>query len=157
MKRTTAVLLALCLLLTTAATRDVEAAWGKKSKNKKMSDKRTEKPEAMKQSQRFEWLPTMSYQGGRLQSDGFDSWKMGDLSVRLAKDCVIDDGGVEVAELTEGRQAVIMGPRVGDTVIAWRVRVLAPDYQSATSTQPGVKLLVSEANSAVGEIVEAPK
>ena len=52
MKRTTAVLLALGLLLMTAAAPDAEAGWRKKGKNKKLSDKRTEKPEEMKAAHR---------------------------------------------------------------------------------------------------------
>jgi hypothetical protein len=74
---------------------------------------------------RFDRKPTMSFARGTLSRDTYGKgWEMDGIAVQLSKRCKVVDSEGEAAELREGREAVIMGPRYGNTVVAWQIRIL---------------------------------
>lgn len=151
MKRITIITLALVFVLGVVAVPSADAGWLKKDKAK-----RTEKPDWMKKPQRYEG-PTMSFHSGVLQQDGWTGWKLGETKIQFAKECLITADGVEGATLDAGREAVIMGPRFGDTILAWSVRVLKPSFAMGRSMNSDVKLQYSETNRDCGEVISAPR
>lgn len=153
MKRLTILTLALALAVGALAAPTAEAGLFKKS-NK---SKRTEKPEWMKQAQRYENTPGMSFASGVLQQDGWTGWKVDETKVRFAKDCDITTDGVEGGELTAGRQAIIMGPRIGDTIVAWSVRVMRPDFTVGGSVSSEIQKVPSDSSPDCGEYARAPQ
>lgn len=92
---------------------------------------RTEKTEEMKKPARFDRMPTMSYVTGRLQQEGLRGWRIGEYNLTLKEDCSIVDGG-EDSYLREGKKAIVMGSRIGNTIVAWSVRMVAEDFSSPT-------------------------
>lgn len=155
MKRTTAILLVICLSLTLAASDDAAAGWFSKNKNKKLSDKRTEMPEELKEPHRYDAKPTMTFHRGVLNRDSYTGWQVDDVSLQLARGCVVEAADATAAILIEGREAIIMGPRVGDTIVAWRVRLLTADYD-LFNFKADTQLEVSATNPDVGKIISAP-
>lgn len=151
MKRFTIMALVAALALGTLVAPGAEAGWFKKSK-----PKRTEKPEWMKEPQRYE-VPMMDFHSGVLQQDGTSGWKLGDLSIQFDKDCLITTDGAEEAYLAAGRGAIIMGPRVGDTILAWSVRVTRPDFEVSRTVSSDTQLKPSDTNPACGEVIRAPR
>jgi len=155
MKRAATALMVLGLVCVTVLATDVDAGWLGKSKNKRLSDKRTEKPEWMKSPVRYDVLPAAEFNMGRLNRSSFSGWELGKFNLVLAKDCVISRNGVETGMLEEGRSAIVMGPRAGNTVVAWSVRILEPDY-SNRSVRTDVKVEPSAVDPDVGVIISSP-
>ncbi len=119
MKRTMTILalLAAAALLTAPA----QAGLFKKDKHKKAE------PEKAK-AWRYDQLPSMSFHKGQLANDGLGLWRIGDVKLQLAPQCEISgEGGGN--QLQTGRTAIVMGPRVGDTIVAWRVEMQKPQHQ----------------------------
>lgn len=83
---------------------------------------------------RYDRLPTMSFASGTMSRSSFTGWELENVQVHLKKDCAIIDSNGEPTRLTEGKQVVVMGARVGDTIIAWQIRVLKPSFRVGTST-----------------------
>jgi hypothetical protein len=152
MKRITITLLVLAFVAGAVATPDAEAGLFKKDKSK-----RTEKPDWMKKPHRYDNAPRMSFHSGVLQQDGWTGWKLGELKLQLAKDCFITSDGVETGTLDAGRQAFVMGPRVGDTIVAWSVRVNQQWVPESNTYDSNVELKKSEANPNCGEITRGPQ
>ncbi len=151
MKRITVITLAMVFALGVVAAPSADAGWF----NKKKSD-RTEKPDWMKKPQRYDG-PTMSFHSGVLQQDGWTGWKLGETKIQFAKECLITSGGVAGGTLDAGRKAVVMGPRFGDTILAWSVRVEKPDFMMGRTPSSEVQLQYSETNSNCGEVISAPR
>jgi hypothetical protein len=152
MKRITIIVLALAIASGAVTALDAEAGIFSKKKSK-----RTEKPEWMKKPQRYENMPAMSFHSGVLQQDGWTGWKLGELKLQFAKDCQITTAGTDEGYLDAGRQAFVMGPQVGDTIVAWNVRVSATTLATTDGHQPHVQAKKSESNPNCGEIVRAPQ
>lgn len=152
MKRTMILMTALVLALGAVSAPDADAGWFNKDKAQ-----RTEKPEWMKKAQRYNDLPTMSFHSGVLQQDGISGWKLGETNVQFAKDCRITTDGVEGASLDAGREAVVMGPKFGDTILAWSVRIQQPEFSVGHTTSSEVQLQYSETNPNCGEVIKAPR
>jgi len=143
MKRTTKILalIAVAALMAAPAT---EAGWFNK-------DKRTERDDSMPKTWRFNRMPAMTFHMGELQRDGFVGWTVGDLAMQLGPDCkVTNESGGD--DLREGRSAIVMGSRSGDTIVAWRVRVLKPEFaNSGMGRDHRVNVVWSESDRTVGE------
>lgn len=152
MKRITATLLALIFAFGLGVAPDADAGWRKKDK-----PKRTEKPEWMKKPHRYGDGPTMSFHSGVLQQDGWTGWKLGETKLQFAKDCVFTGDGAAEGVLDAGRRAFVMGPRVGDTIVAWSVRVGYIEAPIENSDDSNVSVEKSEANPHCGEIKDAPQ
>ena len=151
MKTITILTLALVLTIGVVATPQADAGWFKKDK-----PERTEKPEWMKKPRRFDG-PVMSFHSGVLQQDGWTGWKLGETKIQFTKDCFITTDGAEEGYLDAGREAIVMGPKIGDTILAWSVRVLQPDFSMGPNRSSEVQLQPSEADSDCGEIIRAPQ
>ena len=152
MKRITILTLALVFTLGVTVAPTADAGWLKKDKAK-----RTEKPEWMKKPQRYDEVPTMSFHSGVLQQDGWTGWKVGETKIQFAKDCLITSDGAETGSLDAGRKAIVMGPKFGDTILAWSVRVIKPEFTVGRTTSAGVQLQYSETNPNCGEVIQSPR
>ncbi len=152
MKRITISMLVLVFAAGLVAAPAADAGWFKKDKAK-----RTEKPDWMKKPQRYDQMPTMSFHAGTLQQDGWTGWKLGEVKLSFAKDCVITADGSDEGFLDAGRQAFVMGPRVGDTIVAWSVRVGQPPVPIQNTYDAAITVEKSTANPSCGQIVRAPQ
>ena len=129
MKRTIITLLALVLAFGLAT-----AEAGQKDKRTRKAPpegKRTEMPETWSTA-RYDEYPTMSYIAGTLDREGWQGWRVDGVDLVLKDDCTIRMEGEESAILQEGRRAIVMGSRVGDTMVAWSIRIMGMDYSSPT-------------------------
>lgn len=125
----------ICLVFTLAAMVVTEADARRKKKSPQGS--RTEKSEEMKTPRRFDHGPTMDFLSGTLSRGAHSGWKIGDTSLYLHKDCVIIMDGAEEGWLAEGRQAIVMGSRVGGAISAWSIHVAQPEYKTIGLGQSG--------------------
>ncbi len=151
MKRFTILMLVTVFALGVVAAPGADAGWFKKDK-----EKRTEKPEWMKKPQRYEG-PVMDFHSGVLQQDGWTGWKLGEVKIQFTKDCRISTDGAEEGYLDAGREAIVMGPQFGDTIMAWSVRVVKPDFGQERRNGPDTQLQYSDVNPACGEVIKAPR
>ena len=141
MKKTfliTIVLLAAALVWTA----DSEAGWFDRKSDKK-SDERAK-------SHRYDFMPTMNYHLGTLRRDNYAGWTLDDYSVQFMPGVKVMEGGVEAA-LREGKQVLIMGPRLGGTIIAWRVRIMESEWEISRDTSLDHLITWSTSDSTVGE------
>jgi len=152
MKRITVTLLVLIFTAGLIVAPDADAGWLKKDK-----PKRTEKPDWMKKPHRFENMPTMSFHSGVLEQDGWTGWKLGETKLQFAEDCVIIADGAVDGVLDAGRPAIVMGPKVGDTIVAWSVRISHIEAPIQNTYDSEVSVEKSEANPYCGEIKNAPE
>lgn len=152
MKRMTVISLVLALAFGAVAAPKADAGWFRKDKSN-----RTEKPEWMKKARRYNELPAMSFHSGVLQQDGRTGWKLGESKLQFAADCLVTLDGAEGASPEAGRRAVVMGPHVGDTIVAWTVRIAAPTTNADTKYDSNVEIRSSVSNPNCGEIVRAPQ
>ena len=137
------------LALTAMAAADVEAGWFKKSNQKP----RTEKTEEMQKPARFDHYPAMQFMGGVLTRDAHSGWKIGETQLYVAANCVITSEGSEEGWLEEGREAVVMGSKVGDAISAWSIQVSRPEFESRDFRQSG-NLKEPGANPNVGVLLK---
>ncbi len=100
---------------------------------------------------RFHRSPTMGFTCGTLSRDGIAGWELNGMRVVLAKDCTTVGAGGGTYRPREGDHVMVMGPRAGDTIVAWQVRHLAPNHRSAA---PGSDEVIkwSNVDRTVGEI-----
>lgn len=145
---------ALCLLAGALVASDAEA--GKRRDPKKLSKDRTEMPALYTEPHHFDRDPTMSFHRGVLRRDGLAGWRVGDLHLQMRPDGLVLDPDGQQSFLQEGRDAVVMGPRVGDTMVGWNVRLLGSESMSSASTTDVVKK-PSDVTPDVGEIVSGPR
>jgi hypothetical protein len=128
MKRTIIITLALVLAFGLATAEAGQR--DKKTRKAPKKGERTEMPETWGAA-RYNEFPTMSYMAGMLNREGWHGWSLDGVSLILKDDCTImtEEGD---GMLQEGRKAIVMGSRVGDTMVAWSVRVMGMDYSSPT-------------------------
>ncbi len=143
--------LALVFTCGVLAAPQAEAGWFNKKK-----PKRTEKPAWMKQAQRYDNVPEMSFLSGELKRDGWHGWKVGEVKIQFAKNCKIMLEGVEGASLDSGRSVMVMGPRVGDTIMAWNISMARPSFGYSSNYSPEVVLRQSNVSADCGEVIRAP-
>ena len=141
MKRTMIIL----ALFAAAALLTAPAEAGLFKKNKKKA-----KPEEtqLAGSWRYDRLPAMSFHKGVLQNVGPDIWKIGEMTMQLAPGCQVSGG---TSALQSGRTAVVMGPRAGNTIIAWSVELQKPQAAVAAPRTAGTEIVWSESDATVGE------
>jgi hypothetical protein len=129
MKRTIIIALALVLVFGLATAEAGQR--DKKSRKASKKGQRTEMPDNWSQV-RYDQFPTMSYLAGMLNRDGWHGWSLDGVSLVLKDDCTITVDGQSDGFLQEGRKAIVMGSRTGDTMVAWSVRVMGMDYSDPT-------------------------
>jgi len=114
-------ILATVALVTSLAAADAGAGWFDKSKDKD-NDK--------KEAHRYDLFPVASFNTGVLNRDNRTGWQLGDYNIQFVKGFSVEgEDGTEV-ELREGATALVMGPRYGETILAYRVQIQKPDYQN---------------------------
>lgn len=131
MKTPKLAMICLVFALATMVVADAEA-WFKK---KDLKGSRTEKAAELKIPRRFDNNPTMDFLGGTLSRDAHSGWKIGNTSLYLHKDCVVTMDGAEDGWLEAGRQAVVMGSRVGNAVSARSIHIAQPEYKTIGLSQ----------------------
>jgi hypothetical protein len=120
-----------------------QAGWfDKKQKKEKEKTARTH---------RYDFFPTMSYHQGVLRRDTFSGWKLNTTPMQLIKGVAVTSDGVEGVMLQEGQKVVVMGSKVGDTIVAWRVRVVEQDWNVTRDTSRDGEIEWSTEDPTVGE------
>jgi hypothetical protein len=99
---------------------DAEAGWFNKSNSERDSEK--------KLTPRYDNFPTMSFHLGTLVRNGYAGWKLGELDVQISPQCIVQSNGEDDGVLVEGRQAIVSGAQVGNTIMALRVTILKPNW-----------------------------
>lgn len=141
MKRTIPVILVLVLFLGVTVAPDADAGWLDKFKK--------DKKEETKVPPRYDLFPTMGFHTGVLGLDAFNAWTLDDLSLAFAPECKISSEIDPNGGLDEGRKAMVMGSKVGDTIVAWRVEILASEY-GIKAHDPHIEFIPSESDPTVG-------
>jgi hypothetical protein len=106
-----------------------DAGWFKKDRHKN----RTEKNEEEMKPCRFDNHPPMYFLKGMLSRSVHSGWKIDETPLYVAKDCTISMVGEEEGWLESGRDAVVMGARMGDGIVARSIVVYQPSYGSLGS------------------------
>ena len=133
-------ILAAVALVTSLATADAEAGLFGKKRDKAKDQ----------QIHRYDNFPTVSFSSGVLTRDTYTGWQLGNFNIQFVKGCRVDaDEGV-IAELREGSTARVMGPRFGDTILAYRVHIQKPDYMNQGNMNDS-QVIWSEVDPSVGE------
>ncbi|MBK8167906.1 MAG: hypothetical protein IPK64_18325 [bacterium] len=159
MKTKTAIIAALCVATGALMASDADAGKARRDRNKdngQTGEKRTEMPAMYTKAQRLDRDPSMSFHRGTLRRDGQTGWMVGDLELQLRQDATVLGPDGQEAALQEGRVAIVMGPRFGETMVGWNVRMLEPEMPSSQSRSDVVKE-PSDTSPEVGELVQAPR
>jgi hypothetical protein len=98
---------------------------------------------------RFDLLPTMSFTKGKISQDVVAGWAIDDLRVQLAPQCSIVDQDGQKADLYDGQNVIIMGPRAGNTIVAWQVRLMPRDVNGQLRSDTN-DIVRSESDPTVG-------
>nr|MEE4268445.1 hypothetical protein [Candidatus Krumholzibacteria bacterium] len=109
--------------------------------------------EGRAKSHRYDFLPSMGFHQGTLRRDNFGGWTLEETSLHIMSGAKITEEGME-SFLSEGRKAIVMGPRVGDTIVAWRVRILESDWNISRDTSRDHAITWSEEDRTVGESMD---
>jgi len=107
------------------------------------------KDEEKRVAPRYDRYPSMSFQVGQLTRAGFDGWKVDEMDLVLTPDCVITDTEGNEVSLQEGTHVVIAGSRIGETLVALRVKLLPSGWQYGPEN-PEQKVERSEVDPTVG-------
>ena len=100
---------------------------------------------------RFDRQPTMNFARGILSQDSYGSgWDLGEITVHVTKKCKVIGEDGEKTVLRAGREAVIMGPRVGNTIVAWQIRILEPNFMQPMGDS-GIVAKTCEADPTLSE------
>ena len=130
MKRIITITAALCLIFGLATAEAGQR--DKKTRKAPPKGSRTEMTEESMGRVEFDEFPTMSYYMGTLNQSGLGTWRVGELDLVLRKDCMISAEGSDAGFLRDGAKALVMGPKAGNTIVAWSIRVMGPDYSDPT-------------------------
>lgn len=153
MKRNTALTLSLCLLLGMTAASEAQA--GRRDDNKRLSKNRTEMPLELKEAHRFDLLPSMQFHTGVLRRDGLSGWRIDDYRLQMSRESLVAGPDGQGAVLQEGNRVLVMGPRFGDTFVAWNVQILGAEVPSS-GLDSGLVKKPGDSSPDVGEIVSGP-
>ncbi len=118
MKKMTLITLALAVLVAISMTGEANAGWFD----------RDEKVEADSEPHRFELLPSMEFFRGTIRRDAYSGWLLDECSLQLMGNGTVTMEGSDEGHLQEGQSAVVMGVKFGSTLVAYRIKVMKPDY-----------------------------
>lgn len=142
MKRTISLTLILVLALSTMVAQEAGAGWLDKFKGKN-------KDKDSKSSHRYDMFATMTFHKGVLGQGSGQDWQLDDAEVQVRPDCVVTSELTGEAELASGREVIVVGTKVGDTLVAYQVRVVKPDYMN-NSKGNSSQVIPSEVDPTVG-------
>lgn len=128
---------------------DAQAGWFDKKKKK-------ERQEESAKTHRYDFFPTMSYLQGTLRRDTFSGWRLDTTPMQLIKGVAVTSDGMEGARLQEGQRVVVMGSKSGDTIVAWRIRIVEHDWNVTrdTSRDGDIEWSTEDPNVGEGPITE---
>jgi|GEM_PF-5678555 len=132
-------ILATVTLVTSLAAVDAGAGWFDKDKD---NDK--------KAAHRYDLFPVASFNVGVLNRDSRTGWQLDDYNIQFVKGFHVEGEDGEPADLREGDTVLVMGPRYGETILAYRVQIQKPEYKSLGGS-PTPNVVWSLADPTVGE------
>lgn len=141
MKRAIPVILILAVALVFAAAPGADAGF---------LDKWQKKETESKKPHRYDTFPTMSFHKGVLSHGLGTSWELDGVALVVRSDCSITSDYGGDPQLLEGKEALVMGPMLGEAIMAYRVRILKPDYMYEGVEKSG-EFTPSEVDPTVGE------
>jgi len=134
-------LLTLCAVTLLLAVPPAEA-WPRKKDKKDYKN-----PDESHKTWRYDRYPDMSFHSGVLKQNGRDGWAVGELKLVLNKQCVVFGSG---GQLQSGRTVVVMGSRVGDTIMARTVHVQKPTSATKELNDKDTQIEWSTSDPTVG-------
>ena len=141
MKRTISIALVLVFVLGVAMVPEADAGWLNKLKKDE---------EGGKQIHRYDFLPSMSFHSGVLGRDTGQGWTVGGFKLVLAENCRITSDVDHVTDLEEGRTALVMGSRLGDTIVAWQIEIRRNEF-GLKAMDEHIEFTPSDTDPTVGE------
>ena len=141
MKRTISAALVLVFALGMTMVPDADAGW---------LDKLKKDEDQSKTTHRYDFLPTMSFNSGVLGRDTGQGWPVGGFKLVLAENCRITSDVDRVTGLEEGRTALVMGSRLGDTIVAWQIEIRGNEF-GLKAMDEHIEFTPSENDPTVGE------
>lgn len=126
---------------------NADAGWFDKDEDKKDEAK----------AHRYDFFPSMSYHMGVLRRDTYSGWSLDDVTIQLMSGTKVLVDGQGPGNLREGSKAIIMGPKVGETIVAWRVRVLESDWNVTRDNTYDMDITWSDSDRTVGEGSPGPQ
>ena len=112
-------------------------------------DKKDKEEKAVK-AFRYDYYPSMSFHVGTLRRDNYSGWRLDEVSLQLTSGAKMTSGGLEISQLPEGQKALVMGPKVGDTIVGWRVRILESDWNVTRDSSRDHEITWSTSDPTVG-------
>lgn len=144
MKKIIILSLLVAVFLGTVTVGAAEAGWFDKKSKK-------DKGEQESKAHRYNYYPSMSFHVGTLRRDNHSGWKLDEMSLQLVSGAKVTSGGLEVNNLREGEKALVMGSKVGDSIVGWRVRILESDWNVRRDTSRDHEVTWSTSDPTVGE------
>ena len=93
----------------------------------------------------------MSFHMGTLRRSTYSGWNLNETPLQFKSGARVTERGVEVATINEGDQVMVMGSKVGETIVVWRMRVLDPDENGAQDASSDSQVIWSTSDPTVGE------
>lgn len=147
MKRTIPVFLILTFVLSSLVVPEAGAGWLDKFKKKEHETKLTP---------RYDLYPTMSFHKGVLRRGAGLGWLLDGAELEIRSGCRVTSDFGDGAGLEEGQTAIVMGPIIGETINAYRVRIVKPEYMWEGTPQT-TEVTPSEVDPTVGVITGGPR
>lgn len=141
MKQKTLITLVAVVFLGTLLAGSAQAGWFDKKDNDGDQTK----------AHRFDAHPPMSFHMGTLRRDTYSGWSLNERALQFISGARVTERGVEVTTLNEGDQVMVMGAKVGETILVWRVRVLDPDENLSQDDSSDSQVIWSTSDPTVGE------
>lgn len=140
MKRAIPLVLVLVLFLSTTVVQEAGAG---------LFNKGSQKSQESKVAPRYDLFPQVSFHKGVLNRGIGLAWQLDDLDLQVRSDCVITSDFGGEPSLAAGREALVMGAKLNDTIIAYRVRIMKPDYMNESLLESS-EVIPSDVDPTVG-------
>lgn len=131
------------LVLAVAFTAVTEASAGLFGRG----DKQTRE---MPEKWRFQRSPDMNFASGTVSQDIYAGWDIQGTRLVLSKKCRIVGKDGDPGELSDGDQVVVMGPRAGNTIVAWQITILPANVRVGQAAAEE-RIAWSESDRTVGD------
>ncbi len=106
---------------------------------------------------RYDFLPSMSYHMGVLRRDTYSGWSLDNVTIQFMPGTTVMVDGQGPGNLREGSKAIVMGPKVGETIVAWRVRGMGSDWNVTRDNSYDTDISWSDSDRTVGEGSPGPQ
>ena len=140
MKRAIPVGLILILTLSTTVVQKADAG---------LFNRGSQKSQESKATPRYDHFPQVTFHKGVLNQGTGPAWQLDGVELQVRPDCVITSDFSGEPALADGREALVMGAKLNDTIIAYRVRIVKPDYMN-TGVLKSSEVIPSDVDPTVG-------